>query len=287
MNLRAEGNPMRSALVILLAMVPLGAQAPTGFPPVLRIFREDVKEGKAAEHEKTEAAFMQAAAKAKYPAHILGMASMTGTSQALFLEGHDNIASIADSQAVMDTAEFGAIDAADAQVRINQRSMLAVYRPDLSYAVDKINLPKMRFFSIETIRVRPGQWDEHAELVKMLIAAEEKTSDTQPVATYQVMSGAPNGTYLVMEPTESLKSMDQGAQRLLAIFQAMGEAGVKRYQKDVSEAIAGEETILFAVNPQMSYVPKEWITADPDFWTPKPVTVTKAPAKARKKTASK
>ena len=126
MNLRAEGNPMRSALVILLAMVPLGAQSPTGFPPVLRIFREDVKEGKAAAHEKTEAAFMQAAAKAKYPAHILGMASMTGTSQALFLEGHDNIASIADSQDVMDTAEFGAIDAADAQVRINQRSMLAV-----------------------------------------------------------------------------------------------------------------------------------------------------------------
>ena len=116
---------MRFALVILLAMVPLGAQGPTGFPPVLRIFREDVKEGKAAAHEKTEAAFMQAAAKAKYPAHILGMASMTGTSQALFLEGHNTIASIADSQAVMDTAEFGAIDAADAQVRINQRSMLA------------------------------------------------------------------------------------------------------------------------------------------------------------------
>ena len=69
-------------------------------------------------------------------------------------------------------------------------SMIAVYRPDLSYAADKINLAKMRFFSIETVRfgTRPGtrscgSWS------KTLIAGAEKSGDNQPVATYQVVSG--------------------------------------------------------------------------------------------------
>jgi hypothetical protein len=275
---------MRFTLVILLAMVPLGAQGPTGFPAVLRIFREDVREGKAPAHEKTEAAFMQAAAKAKYPAHILGMASMTGTSQALFLEGHDNIASISDSQAFMDTAEFGAIDTADAQLRINQRSMLAVYRPDLSYRADKINLPKMRFFSIETVRVRQGPDQKFEEAAKALVAGAEKSDDNQPVAAYQVVSGAPNGTYLLLLPMASLKALDEEPQRRRALRQALASGDPER---NMAASIASSESILFAVSPQMSYVPKEWITADPDFWTPKPVTVTKAPAQARKKTASK
>jgi hypothetical protein len=282
---------MRFALVILLATVPLGAQGQTGFPPVLRIFREDVKEGKAAAHEKTEAAFMQAAAKAKYPAHILGMASMTGTSQALFLEGHDNIASIADSQDVMDTAEFGAIDAADAQVRINQRSMLAVYRPDLSYRADKINLPKTRFFSIETVLVRESSLQTYADLVKMILDAAKKSADTQSVATYEVVSGAPNFTFLVMEPRESLKSLDEELQHDPAFFQAMGAEGLKRYAEASSQAVVSSESLLYAVNPQMSYVPQEWITTDPAFWTPKPAEISKPPVnpspKVKKKPATK
>jgi len=278
---------MKNVVVILLAVLPLGAQQASAPPAVLHIFREDIKEGKEAAHEKTESAFMQAAAKANYPFHILGLAAMTGTSQAWFLVEHASFATIPEAEDALDKPEFAGLDAADAQLRSGSLSMIARYRPDLSYATDKINLPKMRFFSVETVRVRPGQWDQYAELVKMLIAAQEKISDTQPVVTYQVMSGAPSGTYLVLEPTESLKSMDQGPQRLQAIFQAMGESGVKRYGKAVSEAIASEESILFAVNGQMSYVPQEWLTADPNFWTPKPVTTPPAPAKPKAKRSGK
>ena len=278
---------MKNVMVILLAALPLGAQQASAPPAVLHIFHEDIKEGKEAAHEKTEAAFMQAAAKANYPFHILGLTAMTGTSQAWFLVGHASFATIPEAEDALDKPEFAGLDAADAQLRTGSLSVIARYRPDLSYAADKINLPKMRFFSVETVQVRPGQLDEYAELVKMLIAAQQKISDTQPVATYQVMSGAPVGTYLVLEPTESLKSMDQGPQRLQAIFQAMGESGVKRYEKAVSEAIASEESILFAVNGQMSYVPQEWITADPEFWTPKPITTTQAPAKTKAKGSAK
>jgi len=269
------------------AVSPLGAQQPYKPPAVLHIIREDIKEGKAAAHEKTEAAFMQAAAKEHYPANILGLTSMTGTSVAVFLEGHDTFASIAASQEVMDKPELGALDVADAELRTSQRSILAVYRPDLSYAVNKINLPKTRFFSIETMRIREGQERGFMELGKMVIDAAAKSGDTQPVAAYEVVSGAPTGTYLLLEPTESLKSMDEGLQHQPAFFQAMGDEGMKRFAKAESETIMNEESLLFAVSPQMSYVPQEWITADPEFWTPKPVEATKAPAKAPAKTSAK
>jgi hypothetical protein len=119
---------------------------------------------------------MQAAAKQKYPSHIIGLTSLTGTALAVFLEGHDTFASIADSEAVMDTPEFGAIDAADAQLRINQRSMIARYRPDLSYAADQINLPKTRYFSIETVHVRAGQSGAARETDRDAHRASEKNA---------------------------------------------------------------------------------------------------------------
>src|SRR5208282_5637196 len=94
-------------------------------PPVLRVVQEDVKEGKGAAHEKSEAAFMQ---------------------------GLSSIASIVESQAGLDTPEFAALDAIDSQLFSSRRSLIAIYRSDLSYGADKINLPKTRFFSIETVR---------------------------------------------------------------------------------------------------------------------------------------
>jgi hypothetical protein len=93
-----------------------------------------------------------------------------------------------------------------------------VYRSGLSYGVNKINLTKTRFFSIETIRIRVAQGQQFTELAKILISAAEKPGDTASVATYQVVSGAPNGSYLLLEPTKPLKSMHGAQQHQLALF---------------------------------------------------------------------
>ena len=77
----------------------LSAQQP-GPPKVLRIFREDVKEGKGSAHEKVETRWAQTMARLKYPANTLALTSLTGTSQAWFLEGHDSFAAIGDAESV-------------------------------------------------------------------------------------------------------------------------------------------------------------------------------------------
>ena len=47
-----------------------------------------------------------------------------------------------------------------------------------------------------------------------------------------------------------------------------------------SSALVTTQANLFAFSPAMSYVPDEWIKADPDFWKPK--TKKMAPAGAMK-----
>ena len=62
-------------------------------PKVLSVMREWVKPGKSgAPHEKTEALFVQAFARAKWPTQYIGMESLSGKSRALFLTGYDSFA---------------------------------------------------------------------------------------------------------------------------------------------------------------------------------------------------
>ena len=57
-------------------------------PKILTITREFVRPGKAgAIHDKTETAFVQAMAHAKWPTHYFGMNSLTGKSRSLFFTG--------------------------------------------------------------------------------------------------------------------------------------------------------------------------------------------------------
>ena len=60
-------------------------------PKVLTISREYTKPGKSGTpHEKTESAFVQAMARAKWPTHYLAVESLSGKSRALFLTGYDS-----------------------------------------------------------------------------------------------------------------------------------------------------------------------------------------------------
>lgn len=267
------------------AALPLFAQqAPP--PAVLQLIREDIKEGKGGAHEKSEAAFMQAAARMKFPASVLGMIGVSGPSEAVFLMGHDSFATLGKVEEALNKPEFAALDAIDGELRSGSRSLIAVYRADISYNVDKANLPKSRFFSIETIRIREGQGRAFTDLAKLVISAATKAGDPSAVATYEVVSGAPSGTYVLLQPMESLDLMDQNKEIQRSVFRAMGEDGVAQYTKAVSQTIVNQESVLFAIAPTMSYVPKAWIEADPDFWKPKPAKSTKAPVKAPEKTAS-
>ena len=272
------------AAVTFAATSPLSAQQIPDPPKLLRIFREHVKEGRRAAHQKTEIRYAQAMARAKYPANYFALVSMTGPSEVWFMEAQDSFASLAETEAFSDKpalqAEMDTLDAQDAEFRSGSSTWIMAYRGDLSYRVAELTkgLPKTRYFNVIVFHVHQNRDTEFAELGKTANAALEKGGVAQPSMVYQVISGAASGTYVLFEPMTSLKALDDAPARGRAMFEAMGESGMKRFENAASEIIAGSEPRLFVINPKMSYVPSHFASGDPEFWAPKPPAA-KTPAK--------
>src|ERR1051325_3082743 len=88
--------------VLLLTGFQAVAQDAPALPKVLRIFREEIKQGKTAAHEKTESSFVKMLNKYKYPVFSLGCDVLAGPSEAWFFEGHDSFKSIETVEGMVD-----------------------------------------------------------------------------------------------------------------------------------------------------------------------------------------
>jgi len=269
------------AVGMLVALVPQAfAQNPPAPPKVLTIFREEVKAGRGAAHEKLEAGYVAALRKAKWNTYSLAMTAVSGGGDAWFLTGYPSLEAMETDRrnqgknAEMSN-EFDRLDEQDTQFRVSQRMMIARLREDLSYQTN-IDMPHMRYFDVITFRVRPGHDDQFAEAAKLIRAAYEKSKVDMHWATYAVASGAPAGTYLVFLPLKSLKMMDPNPEMEKAMMSAMGEENGKKLDKIASEAYISMESTIYMFSPRMSYVPKEWEDADAAYWRPKPANVAKA-----------
>ena len=269
-----------AAGLTLSATSLIQAQGP---PPsrLLRIFREEIKSGKGAAHERVETSFARALAKSGYPSY-LALTSMSGTSQAWFLERYDSYGAM-EKAVQMGQAEplkttMDQLDAQDGELRSGDRGIIATYQPDMSYVPGEPLGPKARFYTINVVRIRPGHAADFTEMRKLVNAAFAKSGTKQRRVVYSVSSGMPTGTYLILSAMDSLKAMDP-APGAMSMQDAFGTDNLARYNKLKSDIVISSEMALFAIKPKMSNPPKEYLTAAPDFWAPKPAAP-RAAAKA-------
>jgi hypothetical protein len=223
------------------------------------------------------------------------MTSLTGPSEAWFMTGHDSFAAWeADSRAIDKNAglkkELDQLEAKDGELRSGGRSIVASLREDLSNQPN-VDMPKMRYFRVITIRVKPGHEAQFPDAVKILKAGYEKANLTLPWAIYQISSGMAGPTFLVFIPMKSLDEVDVAISRSKTLQEAQGEENAKKLQTIAADAYVSIESNIFAFNPKMSYPTKEWAAGDPEFWKPKAATamkpeVKKPAAKAEKKSAN-
>jgi hypothetical protein len=244
-------------------------------PAVIRILREDVKQGREMAHEKTESLFTQRLTKAKFPTQYLAADTITGPQQFWVIEAYASFADVAKTRkTIMQNSglanDLEMLDAQDGELRADSRDMLAVLRPDLSYKTEGAakDLPKMRIFDVTILHVRPGHSGEFLQAAKMAIAAEEKSAGERPVLTYQVISGDRVGTYMIFRALKSVEDLDASMEREKAFAAAIEDRG--KFSQLVGEAISSEDNLLLSFNPKLSYVSREFASADPDYWTPKP-----------------
>jgi hypothetical protein len=193
---------------------------------------------------------------------VVGMAAITGRPESWLIEGHDSFAGIEDmDKSIRPLAPFGAMDSREelsGDVLAGSRSLIAVYRPGLSYRPEQAiqALRKARYCQVSIYQVQPGSEAEFAELDKSRRLAFDSVNVDRPDLAYYVLSGAASGTYLFFAPLVSLKVLDDTAAKAPA------------YAENSAAKTGGftREHLLFRVEPGTSWVSDDFASADPEFW---------------------
>jgi len=107
----------------------------------------------------------------------------------------------------------------------------------------------------------------------MVKAAHEAARLSDSYSMWEVVSGAPGGTFLLLVARKSLAELDSGdVIHSPAYLTALGgEPAQKKMAANLASAVVSSEQNNFRFLPQQSIPPAEWVTADPKFWTRKPV----------------
>lgn len=292
----------RNALAVF-ALLPLSAataqEHPSGPPPVLVISQEDIKPGSMGAHEKLAAAYMALFNRANVGGHRLGLVPVSGDdNQVVYLQGYPSFGELETTRKKSDDifaaspalqAELDALDRQAGPMHASQTTAIAVFRPDLSHRPHAMDVvAKSRYFSMSTNRIKSGRTADYEEFMKQLNRAREKANIEEHTAVYQVISGAPFGTFITFVSYRSLTEWDEfgrGLQaRNKAIDEALGGEAVVKQRRESAEAIfADSRSNLYAFNPKISRPTTQFAAADPGFWSPKVAAKAVATKKETKK----
>jgi hypothetical protein len=287
-----------SLLLVLLTFPAAMAQNESekpGPPKVLLINREEIKPGLMPAHNRHSQTYASVFARLKTDNYRIAMAPIAGNeNEVLYVTSADSFAEMERIQMATDRAistvpvsmrsEMDKLDKEGPELHSAMRQMLAVYRPELSFNPGA-PIPQMRYFSVTTIRVRPGhdaQWVNYVQKILNSARKKAKLPETFHVAVFQVISGAPGGTYLAFRPMKSLSEMDTPIGRMAR--EAMSDDEKKDADKANAEAVMTSENSIYAFNPRMSYLPKEFTQMDAAFWAPSGAP-TRAAVKPKKRVA--
>jgi len=269
---------------------PAGAQDES-IPKVLQITREYTKPGKTGMiHEKSESAFTQAMARAKWPTYYLGVTSLSGKQRVLFLtryasfEAWENDTAAAGKNAAL-SAALDRANVADGELLDSVDQGVFMFREEMSLR-PMLDLSHMRYLDISVYQVRPGHDQEWRDLVKTVRDAYEKAVPEAHWGMYQQVYGGSGSRFIVLTARKSLAEIDRTFDEdNPKFFAAMGEGGRSRLAELEASAMESSEHELFAFNPHMSYVSPDWIKAD-DFWKVKPPAAPAAKSATEEKKAT-
>jgi hypothetical protein len=265
--------------------LPAFAQEPLAAPPVLRITVEDIKPGSMGTHEKSVASYLALFSRAQVPMSRVGMVPVSGDqNQVVYLEGFPSFEALEAADKKLEAAfaaspamqaELDALDRNGGPLHSSQRTMIAVFRPDLSYRpLSASAVGKSRYFGVTTIRTKLGHGVDYEAYVKQTNRAREKANVAESTAVFQVTTGAAAGTFLTFTANRSLAEIDASragmAARNKAVDDALGGEEVVRQRRETVEAsIMDVRSVLYALNPRLGTPVAQIASADPDFWTPK------------------
>jgi hypothetical protein len=232
-------------------------------PPILQIVR---KPG-------TAGASIRPYANAQAQVNVLGMRSITGLPEIWQVEAHYSFASLEDLDRRL--AALAPVRATNDPVGPLQddvlapaRTMIALYRPNWSFRPTEAlrALPKARYFQVSVFRIRPGTESDFGQLINLRRATADAINLDRPDFAFQVISGAPAGTFLFLSPIATLRTLDEGVNPVPVYAEPIAAARQKDGKQISADIEISREHLLFRIEPQVSYVSDDFAGADPKFW---------------------
>jgi hypothetical protein len=254
---------MKTILLAGMIASSMAAQTMTEPPPLLQLIRKP----------RIGASPIRPYAEARAAVNVIAITAVTGMPEVWLMEAHLAFASIEDlDKAVGAVAPAGPLNESSSQTQEDVlppgRALIGLYRPDWSYrSPQAIRLfPAARYFQVSIYRIRPGADAEFGELVRLRRQAMDRANFDRPDLAYQVISGAPAGTYVFLAPLTSLKTLDDGVAKMPVFAEAFAAAEEGAGKKLAAEAEINREHLLFRVEPRISWVSDDFASADPGFW---------------------
>ncbi len=269
------------ALPLVAQTTDQGASQQTaagGPPKVIQIYREVLKPGRVAQHQKSEAAYANAMYKSNFPYYQLALTSISGPDRALFITAANSYADVQKGgefirKNVALQSELDRWAPPDGDLLATAENVVLVYEPDMSYRPD-LNLGEMRYATINVYRVKLGYEDQFKELWKRRMAAHEKTNIDEHMLVYAVTYGGAAGTFLVIQPMKTIAEIDTVPDTHGAAFEeALGTDWKGKMSALGRDGMLSTENNIFEINPKMSYVSQRTIATAPDYWRPKETAV--------------
>lgn len=275
---RGQGAP-EAAQAAANAPIPTGA--------VVWVYRAEVKPGQAVAQEKAAAATARVYADLPGVATFLAMKSEVGPSEVWFLVPYQSVAGIDEENDAMERipparmAEMRETGSREDSHYSRTSSMLLKYREDLSLGAS-FDVSAYRMMSVETYRVRPGRTEEFVGMGKKIVAAYKEAVPGLRFAGFEVLAGAPRGTFIFMMPMKKMAELVPGEATEKAFADAMGKEAMAQLQKESGSVIAGSEEFVFSFSPKMSALPARYAAADPFWRVTEPAAAKKPPEPPKK-----
>jgi hypothetical protein len=271
------------------ALAAAQGAAPTP-PKVIAIAREWLKPGKGGiAHDKSEAGFVAASARAKLQGHYIALNAMTGKQRALYMFRYPSFDAWEQDNKIIDkspalTAEFDRLFVADGELLESADLSVFTFNEEWSYHTQPAGVAQARYYEISSFHIRPGHRKEFSDCVKMVKEGNEKAGTGAHWGAYEIAYGGEDGTVLALTHRESLSEIDKGFDDAKKFVEAMGgEEGMRKLDDVCGQGTDTSHSELFEINPKQSYAEDAWIKSDPEFWKPK----SKAPEGEGAKPATK
>ena len=173
-------------------------------------------------------------ANARVAVNVLGMRAVSGLDETWLMETHDTFASIEEVDQALASGcpvrnSRSSANLASDDVLPLARSLIALYRPALSYRPDEAakNLSKAHYMLMSIYRIRPGNEDAFSEIIKLRRVRSDSINLDRPEIAYEVIAGAISSTYVFVAPFPTLKILDDGLAKTPAYAEGARDAGKK------------------------------------------------------------